>query len=351
MKAALLGLTHPHSAILLATLELLPEVTSIWLWDADPKVVAAQPGQGAKVVHATADLDAVLAQRDLVFAVLCVRHDESAALAQRVVTAGKHLISEKPVGITPAEISAVQVAAESAGVVASVLYPRRFHPTMAAARARVRTGELGELLTVECRFLTTQVQFRHPESWLFRRSQSGGGMLLWLGCHCLDLMHYVTGDEITDVGALLVTRSGEAIDVDDAVALTLKFRSGAIGTFHAGYTLAYSGAGYVNSAGYDSYLGFNHRHGRIVWPDLNPHLLVESPPAEGKSPLHEETFPLRASAAYGAAAGEDFFRQFFAAIDGKGKPPTTMADALRTARVIAAAEASSRRGEFVRVDS
>ena len=351
MKVALLGLSHPHSGLLLTTLENLSEVTSVSLWDADPAVVARPPLPASrKGSQPTADLEGVLAQTDLAFALVCVRHDQAAELSRRVVAAGKHLLAEKPVGLTSSEIIGVHRAAEGAGVVAGVLYARRCHPCVVAARRLVQAGALGVPFSAEARFLTTQVKFRQPESWLFRRSQAGGGFLLWLGCHCLDLLHYVTGDEITEVGALLATRSGEAIDVEDTVALALRFRSGAIGTFHAGYTLAFSGEGYANRAGYDSYLGFNGRGGRIVWPDLTPHLLIESP-RSGQAPVREEVFPDRPSTSYGGAAGEVFFQQFIAAIRGEGPPPSSLADAIRTARVIEAAEQSARSGQFMRVEA
>ena len=350
MKAAILGLTHPHSGILLKTLENLSEITEIVLWDADP-VIETHPVLPAsrKVTRVTSDLTAALAEPGLVFAIVCVRNDQAAAVSQQVLAAGKHLLTEKPGGLTSAEILALQHLATKTGLVAGVLYTRRTHPCVVAARQLVQSGALGSLFSIEARFLTTQVRFRQPGSWLFRRSQAGGGILLWLGCHCLDLMHHVSGDEITEIGALLATRSGEAIDVDDTIALALKFRSGAIGTFHAGYTLAYSGEGYVNQAGYDSYLGFNGRTGRIVWPDLTPRLQIEAPTAPGQSPTREQIFTLPASTSYGGAGGEDFFRQFFVALQGRSAAPTTLADALRTARVIEAAEESSRTGRFVRV--
>ena len=350
MNVALLGLTHPHAGILLTTLENLPEITRIYRWDADPAAIAhpALPAS-RKAQPATTDLDAVLAQPDLDFATVCVRNDQSAALCRRVVAAGKHLLAEKPVGLTAAEIAGVQQAAERAGVVAGVLYARRTHPCVVAARRLAQSGALGPLLTLESRFLTTQVKFRQPDSWLFRRSQAGGGILLWLGCHCLDLLQYIPDDKITEVGALLATRSGEAIDVDDTVALALKFRSGAIGTFHAGYTLAFSGEGYVNHAGYDAYLGFNGRAGRIVWPDLSPRLQVECAAPAGQSPVREETFLLPASTSYGGSSGENFFRAFFLAMQGKGSPPATLDDAARTARIIEAAEESARTRRFVQV--
>ena len=351
MKAALLGLDHPHSGILLTTLTNLPEITSISLWDADPAVVAARSTMTShpKITQITWDLDTILAQPDLVFAIVCVRNDHAAVVTHQVFTARKHALCEKPVGLSSHEIAELQGAAERAGVVASVLYPRRAHPCVVAARTLVQAKALGPLFSMEVRFLTTQVKFRDPASWLFNRSQAGGGILLWLGCHCLDLLHYVTDDEITEVGAFVATRSGETIDVEDTAALALKFRSGAIGTFHAGYTLAYSGEGYVNLSGYDSYLAFNGRKGRVVWPDLKPRLLIESPPEPGQSAAREETFTVPASSSYGGQGGEDFFRQFFSAIQGTGSSPTTLQDALRTARIIEAAEESARAGRIVRL--
>ncbi len=350
MKAALLGLAHPHAGILLATLDLLPEISEICLWDPDAPGIAASLPAAAKVVQVSTDLDAVLGQHDLVFAVVCVPTDRAAALARRVLQAGKHLLAEKPAGFTSAEIAAVEEEAARAGLTASVLYPRRFHPCMVAARELIQAGKLGPLLSVEARFLTTQVRFRNPQSWLFRRRESGGGILPWLGCHCLDLIHHLTGDEIVAVSAQLAIRSGEAIDVEDTAALTLRLRSGAVGTFLAGYALANAGEGYLNRAGNDSYLGINCRNGRVVWPDLAPRLVIESPPGPGQAAVREVTLPNPDSPAYGGAAGETFLRQFIAAVSGRAAPPTTLRDALRTARLIEAAAESSRTGRLVAID-
>lgn len=352
MKAALLGLSHPHSGILLTTLDNLPEITSVVLWDASADVVAKHAKTASpKVTQSSSDLSAVLALPDLAFVIICVRTDLAAELTRRVIAAGKPFLAEKPVGLTAQEILSLHEAATRAKLPAGVLYSRRHHPCVVAARRITQANELGPLFSIEARFLTTQVKYRDPQSWLFRRAQAGGGLLIWLGCHCLDLMHYITGDEVVAVGAQFAVRSNEAIDVEDTVVLALKFRSGALGTFHGGYTLAYSGAGYVNLAGYDSYLAFNGRTGRVVWPDLNPRLQIESPPAPGQSAAREETFPWPASTSYGGSGGETFFRQFFASLRGEGSPPTTLLDALRTARIIEAAEESSRTGRFVDVPS
>jgi len=344
MHATLLGLSHPHSGALLATLENLREVHRVTLWDANLRAVEKNTAlpRSRKVASVTADLDVALAVCD--FAIVCVRHDHSAALARRVIASGKHLLAEKPVGITCAEIAAIHHAAARAGVVASVLYPRRSHPCAVAMRRQVKLGELGPLLSLEARFLATQVRFRNPRSWLFRRRQAGGGILLWLGCHYLDLLQYVSSDEITGVAARLATRSGARVDVEDTAALALEFRSGAVGTFHASYALAFSGGGYLNAAGYDAYLALNGRAGRIVWPGVAPRLLVELP-----SGVDQKQFRARETSSYAGAYGDSFVRQFLAAVRGEGEPPATLADALRTMRIIKAAETSARTGRFTRI--
>jgi predicted dehydrogenase len=350
MRAALLGLSHPHTDILLTTLENMPEITGVVLWDENAGLVASTKLAGRpKVTLVTADLDQVLGQPGLQFALVCVRHDRAAALAHRVIAAGVHLLSEKPVALTSAQILSLQEAAAKKGVVASVLYSRRAHPCMVVARKMLRAGAIGPLTSLEARFLTTQVRFRNPKHWLFQRQHSGGGILLWLGSHCLDLLHHVTDDEISEVSGFIATQSGESIDVEDTATLALKFRSGAIGTFHASYSLAFSGKGYVNAKGYDSYLGFNGRQGRVVWPGLDPVLQIEAPPQAGQSAIRQETFTLPESKSYGGVYGEAFIRWFIAATQGRTAPPSTLADALRTARVIEAAELSSQTGQTVKV--
>lgn len=340
MNASLLGLHHPHSSALLSALENLGEVRQICLWDRDPRSAARNAGlpRSRKATAITADLDGALSKCD--FAIVAMRHHEAAAIARRVLAAGKHLLAEKPVGVTADEIRPLQRLAERSGLVASVLYPRRVHPCALALRRHA--AEAGQLFSLEGRFLATQVRFRDPASWLFRRRESGGGILLWLGCHYLDLLQHVSGDEITGVAARMAIRSGERIDVEDTAVLALEFRSGAIGTFHAGYTLAFSGEGYLNADGYDAYLAINGRAGRIVWPGVAPRLDIELPSVRGT-----QRFRMRKSTSYAGAAGEEFIRRFLLAVRGRGEPPATLADAWRTARIIEAAAASSVNGRFM----
>ena len=353
LKAALLGVTHPHSAAHLRTLQALPEIEAIYLWDESASALEDIRGQqGQKVAGASTRLEDIVGRDDLVGAVLALPNDIAPDACITALQHGQHLMAEKPIGRTAADVERVVRAADAAGRVLSVCYQNRQHPCSIEARNVVRSGMIGTLISLEARMLTTQVRFRNPQHWLFSDARAGGGILSWLGCHYLDMLRYVTGDEVVAVSAEMNTMSGEAIDVEDVITIALRFRSGAIGVMHAGYMLALSGGGYHGS-GYDAYLGFRGREGRVYWDPVAkpPRLYAESTrPDWSGAPVREFGFTLRDSPAYGGGNGEVFIRRFLQACQGEGEPPTTGRDALAVARIVDAAYESSRTGRRVMVE-
>jgi predicted dehydrogenase len=351
LTVALLGIEHPHSLAHLATLQQLPEVERILLWDTNAEALErARATQGAKVVAVSTDLDTILADPRLFACLAAVRNDLGPDIFLRVINAGKHLMAEKPVGRTAADAARIVEAARRAGVQLGVCYQNRYIPAVREARDFVRQGLIGPLISVEMRLITTQVQFRDPKHWLFRNEHSGGGILSWLGCHYIDMMRFLTGEEIVSVAAEVATRSGENIDVEDVAALSLRFESGAVGTLHCGYMLAQSGGGYHNRTGYDTYVGVNGRLGRFHWTTLNmpSSLTVETVhPAWSGAPQRVFQYAYRDSPAYGGVYGENFMRDFFLAAQGKAEAPTRGEDALAVARVVDAAYESSRTGRRI----
>ena len=353
-KTALLGARNPHSAGHLRTLQAMPEVEGIVLWDEDPAALAALRQAGTdKVEAAYTNLDALLAHQDLPWVIAALRPDINPGICQRVLAAGKHVLSEKPLGRRAADVEPLVAAAEQAGLQLGVCYLNRYHPVVQRARALIGEGVIGPLMSVEVRLITTQVKKRDPRHWLFSDAYAGGGILAWLGCHYLDLMRYLTGDEVISVMAEVATRSGEVIDVEDIATLSLRFRSGAVGSLHAGYVLALSGEGYFNQAGYDSYIGLNGREGRIYWTPTAtaPCLHVESTlPAWSSAPIWDMHLPaLPPSLAYGGVYGVAMVRDFIRATQGQCAVPAGGWDALQAQRIVDAAYESSRTGRRVAV--
>lgn len=353
ITAALLGIEHPHSLAHLRTLQALPEVGEILLWDENEAALAAAVShQGAKVSQTFTNLDQLLARRDLFFVIAALRNDLGANIFIRTLEAGKHLMAEKPIGRTAADTERVLAVAQRTGLHFGVCYQNRTLPPVQLVRQLIGEGLIGPLISVEMRMITTQVQFRNPQHWLFNHAQSGGGILSWLGCHYLDMMRFVTGDEIVSVSAEVATRSGEAIDVEDVAALSLRFHSGAVGTLHAGYMMALSGGGYHNKAGYDNYGGINGRLGRIWWNSAGSptQIFAESiHPSWASAPQRTFDFTLGESTSYGMISGEQFMRNFILAAQGEGTAWTTGSDALQVARIVDAAYESSRMGRRVEI--
>ncbi len=354
LSAALLGIEHPHSLAHLRTLQALPEIQRIYLWDENGDALTrVQQTQGDKIAGASTNLDEILAHDDIFFVVAALRNDLGPAICLKTLDAGKHIMAEKPIGRSAADVQKVVDAANSAGLKLGVCYQNRRNPVVRQMRAVMQEGLLGELMTVEMRMLTTGVRFRNPQHWLFDNAKAGGGMLSWLGCHYLDIMRFVTGDEIVSVSAEVATRSGEEIDVEDVATLSLRFSSGAIGSLHVGYTLALSGGGYHNKQGYDTYAGFNGRSGRMYWRSTGAptSLFVETTHADWRdAPTREIDYTLGESPAYGGAAGEEFIRDFIRSAQGAGPLPAGGEDALQVARLVEAAYASSREGRRMEIE-
>jgi predicted dehydrogenase len=349
VTAALLGVRHPHALLHLRTLQELPDVERILLWDDDAAALeAARQAHGHKVAGAFADLGALLAEGQPFFAVACVPNDQSAAICERALAAGVHVLAEKPIGRDAGEVARVVAAGRQAGSRLGVCYQNRYLPICQEARAIVGQGLIGPLVSVEMRMLTTQVRFRDPSHWLFRRDSAGGGVLSWLGCHDLDLMRYITGDEIVSVAAEVATRSGEAIEVEDVAVLALRFASGAVGSLHIAYALALHGGGYDNSAGYDMYQSVVGRSGRLYWSNAEPRLHVESAhSAWAAAPFRDFGYRLAEAPGYGGVPGAAFMRDFVRACLAGGALPASGDDALAVARLVDAAYESSRSGRRV----
>lgn len=346
---AMIGLTHPHSAMYLDTLDTLDEVVGIVLHDPDAearrRIVATCP----KVIADSSDLAAVLARADVTHVVVAVPTAQSAALLLAAIDAGKPVFTEKPGALSAAEFAPVRAALARRPVPFVIAYLNRWNPALRQLRDLYQAGAIGRLLASELRMVTTQVRFRDPQHWLFRREIAGGGIVSWLGCHWLDLARYVTGEEFTAVSAQLATTNGEPIDVEDTAVVSFRLSGGALGSLHAGYLLASGAAGYEGTS-YDMAVHLRGTLGTLTfrrgvdgehldlasvapgWRDAPPPAVSVLPPARG----------------YGGASGLDFFRAFLAARPG-APVPAGPDDALHTLAILDAIYQSADTGRTVAI--
>jgi predicted dehydrogenase len=144
--------------------------------------------------------------------------------------AGKHVLLEKPMALTLADADAAVAAARTAGVRLGVSFQRRTEPGYQALHEAIAEGALGRLVLGAA----TVPYYRGPEyfasaAWRGTWAMDGGGVLMNQGIHLADLLVWLLG-EVEEVHATATTAVRD-IEVEDCLAATLRFASGARGAF------------------------------------------------------------------------------------------------------------------------
>jgi len=198
----------------------------------------------------------VIARDDIDLVDVCTPGNTHAEIAIAALTAGKHVLCEKPLANTVAEAERMAAAAARAaedGVRAMVGFTYRRVPAIGLARRLVADGRLGEIHHVRAQYL--QDWLADPEaplSWRLDKAKAGSGALGDIGAHVIDLTQHITGDRIRDVSGQLetfvkerpvaATSSGLSatagaergpVTVDDAAVFLARFAGGALGSFEA----------------------------------------------------------------------------------------------------------------------
>ncbi|HYP78314.1 MAG TPA: Gfo/Idh/MocA family oxidoreductase [Polyangiaceae bacterium] len=126
-------------------------------------------------------------------AVIALPHHLAAEAAKRVLSAGKPILIEKPLGLNAAGAKEIAHLAERVSRPSFVGYNYRFLPTMQKVFERLRDGSLGELRSVDM-MIGHGGHPRSTEDWKLRPEQAGGGVLIDPGVHLLDLALQVAPD-------------------------------------------------------------------------------------------------------------------------------------------------------------
>lgn len=181
---------------------------------------------GARAVGSVADLVALDAVEAVYIASPPAAHLEQVTACAR---AGKHVLCEKPLGVTLAEAEAMVAVCREAGVRFGTAFMMRFSAQHRAALELLRGGRLGKPV-----FGRAQLSCWYPPipgAWRQVPEIGGGGSLIDLGGHCIDLLEMFLGP----VRALtcLTNRTIHEYPVEDSAVVSLVFESGALGSVDA----------------------------------------------------------------------------------------------------------------------
>src|SRR5690606_27300142 len=121
---------------------------------------------------------------------VCTWNDSHALWAIAAIRAGKHVLVEKPIARTLAEALEIQRVAEEHDVVVQVGFVRRHAPNCQVLKSFIDAGDLGEIYYAKASCLR---RAGNPGGWFADKEVSGGGPLLDIGIHVLDLCWYLMG--------------------------------------------------------------------------------------------------------------------------------------------------------------
>jgi predicted dehydrogenase len=161
-------------------------------------------------------------------AIICTPNHTHVPVSTELSAAGIHVLVEKPFSTDiPSGKSLVQHLSTT-NVKALVGHHRRFNPYMVTAKEIVSSGKLGNILAVNGLWtLYKPIDYYNPPTeW--RQTKTGGVVLINM-IHEVDLLHYLLGP-ITSVHAEKMA-SHRGFDAEEGAALTLRFKSGVVGSF------------------------------------------------------------------------------------------------------------------------
>ena len=244
----------------------------------------------------------------------------------KAAEAGKHVLCEKPIGLSTAEAEQLMAVRDRTGVQIAEAFMVRTHPQWLRAREIVRSGEIGQLRTIQgffSYFNRDPQNVRNNPNW-------GGGGVMDIGCYPITMSRFIFESEPTRVSALV--ENDPDFQVDRLASAILEFPNGQASFVSATQIAPYQRMHIFGTTGRIEIL--------IPWnapPDVPTRIIVEA----GEE--HVEEFPVCDQYTIQA---EEFTRS----VNEKTNAPVPLEDSVKNMKVIEAVLRSgeSRRWEDVR---
>ena len=335
--AGLIGRTHIDRALR------QPEMELVGIADPsdDGRRLAESVG-----VRWFAEADALLAETRPRGAIVATPNATHAELTLRCLDRGAAVFVEKPIADTVADARRMCDAAAAAGLPLMVGHQRRHNPIMRRAKAMIDAGRLGRPVC-----LTAMSTWFKPPRYFdttWRREKGGGPILINL-IHDVDQLRFLFGD-VAEVQAI-ASNAIRGYEVEDTVAVLLRFRNGALGTITVSDTA-------VAPWNWDLAAGEAER---FPPQDVDSHFLSGTEGSltlprllywhyRGKKGWEDELTGERT----GLHAGDPYaeqMRQFSAVIDGREVPLCSGVDGMRSLEATLAVRASADSGQAVRLET
>ncbi len=199
--------------------------------DPDPAARQAAAALGAQGYETAA---ALLADRDVQAVYVATPNHLHRAAVEAAAAAGKPVLCEKPMAATLADAQAMVAAVRQAGVPYGTAFDQRHHPAHAAIRSAIGGGEIGTVTAIRIAYACWLDAGWASDNWRADHARAGGGALMDLAPHGLDLVEFLLAKPLQDVAAL-TQRRVQRYAVDDGAVLIGRTACGVLVQMHVAY--------------------------------------------------------------------------------------------------------------------
>ena len=186
-----------------------------------------------KVDHWTIDMEESISRPDVDVVCIALPNNLHEAAVLLCCKHKKAVITTKPLGRNAAEDKRMLEAVEAAGIFNGYLEDLVYTPKFLKAHASVKNGALGRILWAKSRET-------HPgphSEWFWDIEQAGGGCILDLGCHCVEIARSYIGKDIKPIEVMCwADTQVKPIDAEDHAIGLVKYENGSIGQFEVSWT-------------------------------------------------------------------------------------------------------------------
>ncbi len=172
------------------------------------------------------DAAAMLRMKDIDIVVVCTPHDMHTKYVVAAAEAGKHVIIEKPVALTPEDVQKQRDAVKASNVKTLIGFVLHWNPLLMTIDRLIEQGAFGNIFMVEVDYMH-RIWMTPEEKWLASRKQSGTAILTG-GCHAVDTLRWFARSEAEEVCAYQ-TKTENPIEYPGTISVNVKFTNGAIG--------------------------------------------------------------------------------------------------------------------------
>lgn len=181
----------------------------------------------------SSDMIACIEHDDVDVVIIALSNDMHLEAVLACAKAGKHVLCTKPLGRNAQEALQMLQAVDDANIVGGYLEDLCYTPKFLKSLASIQAGNIGEVIW-------TKSREAHPgphSDWFWNKEKSGGGVLLDLGCHCIEISRNFIGKNCKPIEVMCWgdTRVHPIEAEDNAVGL-VKYENGAIGQFEVSWT-------------------------------------------------------------------------------------------------------------------